>query len=98
MHLRAIPFVLGLLAAATLSAQEINEFPLPAGDTPWGIASGPDGALWFADYAGAIGRITTGGSVTEYALSGTTPFGIVTGPDGNLWFTTANDSIWRVTT
>lgn len=52
------------------------------------IIAGPDGALWFAD-TGAIGRITTAGSVTDYAL----PMGLASasrlavGPDGAIWFT-----------
>ena len=29
---------------------------------PYGIAAGPDGALWFTEFAGRIGRITTAGS------------------------------------
>jgi sugar lactone lactonase YvrE len=37
----------------------------------------------------AIGRITTSGTITEYAIptSGSSPNGITVGPDGNLWFT-----------
>jgi virginiamycin B lyase len=35
-----------------------------------------------------IGKITTGGTITEYTLpSGSEPLGITAGPDGNLWFT-----------
>ena len=33
---------------------------------PWGIAAGPDGALWFTnDGNDSIGRITTAGTVTQ---------------------------------
>ena len=57
---------------------------------PEGIASGPDGNLWFTEStSNMIGRITPSGSISEFplphALSG--PEGIVSGPDGNLWFT-----------
>src|SRR5262245_11481925 len=57
-------------------------------------------------FGGKIGRITTGGVVTEFAIPSRadpngTPNGIVTGPDGNLWFTerAANDepAIGRLT-
>ena len=61
-------------------------------NTPWAIAAGPDGNLWFTEYGGGvgkIGRITTTGAITEYAtptaLSG--PWAIAAGPDGNMWFT-----------
>jgi virginiamycin B lyase len=72
----------------------ITEYPVPntASNTPWTIAAGPDGNLWFTDYGGgvgAIGRITTNGAITQYAtptaLSG--PLAIAAGPDGNMWFT-----------
>lgn len=69
----------------------ITEYAIPTPDGgPWGITAGPnnDSALWFTeDNAGKIGRITTGGSFTEYALSrNSTPEGIVAGPDGAVWF------------
>jgi virginiamycin B lyase len=53
------------------------------------IAAGPDGALWFTEVdARAIGRITTGGLISERPATVTgRPGEIVTGPDGNLWFT-----------
>lgn len=60
-----------------------------AGIQPEQIVSGPDGNLWFTDLTGYIGKITTGGGVTLYAVLGseTAPDGITSGPDGNLWFT-----------
>jgi virginiamycin B lyase len=55
---------------------------------PVEIAAGPDGALWFTNYSGSIGRITTAGLVTNFALFGSAnPQGITAGPDGALWFT-----------
>jgi len=86
-----------------------------------GITAGPDGALWFTEPFSyidddfeiclgtqTIGRITTNGVITEYAL----PYmgiatsaacgdrgSIVAGPDGALWFNTAgNTAIGRITT
>ena len=36
----------------------IEEYTLPDGASgPYGIATGPDGALWFAEEAGKIGRL-----------------------------------------
>lgn len=79
--------------------------------TPVSIVAGPDGALWFTDpnvsYSStgrdAIGRITTGGVVTEYVLSSgshvTYPNFITVGPDGALWFAEASvPAIGRITT
>ena len=58
---------------------------------PSSIAAGSDGNLWFTQSgSGQIGRITTGGAVTEFPTglaSGITPRSIADGPDGNLWFT-----------
>ena len=68
----------------------ITEYPLAPGAIPTNITVGPDGDLWFADNSGAIGQITTGGSVQEYRgglQSGAVPDAIAPGPDGNVWFT-----------
>jgi len=56
---------------------------------PQAIAVGPDGNLWFTEAkSSSIGRITTTGSIVEFALaSGSRPQRITSGPDGNLWFT-----------
>ncbi len=71
------------------------------------IAAGPDGALWFTGVPGEIGRITTAGVVTEFAIpsapppAGSPPQGtgdpsqqplIVGGPDGDLWFAVIDSS------
>jgi virginiamycin B lyase len=75
----------------------ITEYELPSAIPapdygPYGITSGPDGALWFAENrAQKIGRITTTGEVTEYPLpSPENPQEITVGPDGALWFTEPN--------
>ncbi len=73
---------------------DISEYPIPtANAVPYGITSGPDGALWFTEsQTAAVARIPTdatpnsGAQITEYpSASLTTPQGIATGPDGNLW-------------
>lgn len=83
----------------------VSRFPLshPGGRAagPEGIASGPDGALWFTEaYASKIGRITTAGAITEFTLPASTiPHSITAGPDGALWFTESGaDKIGRITT
>lgn len=74
--------------------QAVTQFDLSAAlCEPQGIALGPDGAMWFGCQNGAIGRITTAGAVTYYAV-GTVgqPFtfapvdSVITGPDGNIWY------------
>jgi streptogramin lyase len=79
-------------------AVSITEFSsgISPGANPYGIVTGPDGNLWFTEFAAnQIARLNpTTGAVTEYGglspASG--PQDITVGPDGNLWFTeyTAN--------
>ena len=77
----------------------------PHGAGPYGIAAGPDGALWFAEIRGdAIGRMTTTGSLSLYPLppspippADNAPYDITSGPDGALWFTQMF-AIGRITT
>jgi streptogramin lyase len=76
-------------------------YPVPDGYTPQGIAAGPDGALWFAEYGKTIGRITTAGVITEFPVptgGGLGPNQIAAGPDGALWFTCPYSQIGRITT
>ena len=63
---------------------------------PTGIASGPDGNLWFTERNGHVGKISTSGIVTAFVIPSAgviggvatgIPGSITTGPDGNLWFT-----------
>jgi streptogramin lyase len=78
----------------------VTEFAVPtASSRPRSIALGPDGNLWFTEFAvGKIGRITPYGEIKEFVTGGT-PFGICSGPDGNLWFTDNNaNKIGRITT
>jgi streptogramin lyase len=88
----------------------ITEFEVPtAFSSPLSITAGPDGNLWFTEWAGnKIGRMTTSGAVTEFTLplspeiapgvTSNRPSGITAGPDGNLWFTEwAGNRIGRMT-
>lgn len=83
----------------------ITDYPIPTGRVSQCIAPGPDGALWFTEAGRIIGRISTGGIVTEYALPGLgigplESMGcITTGPDGALWFAESDSNkIGRITT
>ncbi len=102
----------------------VTQFALPAipeaagasSGTPPGpvaITVGSDGALWFAGVPGVVGRITTAGVVTEFAVPDVPPpagspagtpgtpatlSGITAGPDGALWFTGVPGEVGRITT
>jgi streptogramin lyase len=72
------------------SPSPISEFAVKMGGVSHGIATGPDGALWFT-LNKALGRITTGGTISTVPLpeaDGTNdPVAIALGSDGALWFT-----------
>lgn len=82
----------------------ITEYP--TGGKPIDIVVGPDNNLWFTDASGAIGRITTGGTLQKFSAglsASSEPEEIVAGADGNLWFTDhgsafeASGAIGRIT-
>jgi virginiamycin B lyase len=75
----------------------ITEFPISPGGgwPPGGIASGPDGNVWFAQgQANSIGLMSTSGVLTEYSVptTGGFPVDVTVGSDGNVWFSEANAS------
>jgi streptogramin lyase len=108
IHARARAVVAFIVTVATLAcalgsvaiAQVATEFPGSTG-APRGIASGPDGNVWFAqDGPDAIGRVTPAGVVTLFTAGisvGANPERIVLGPDGNLWFAEEAGRIGRIT-
>ena len=69
---------------------------------PFGIASGPDGALWFTNYgSNSIGRITTAGTISHLHRDPSirVPYEIALGAGRCLWFTNRDsNSIGRITT
>jgi virginiamycin B lyase len=88
----------GIVPAA---AHTFTEFILPTpASRPSAITTGPDGALWFTESGGKIGRITTQGDVTEFPIKGGGILhSITTGPDGALWFTEfTSNKIGRIPT
>ena len=58
------------------------------------IVTAPDGNLYFGEFGGVIGSISTAGVITEYPLpisEGSFPvLGITVGPDNNIWFANFN--------
>lgn len=68
-----------------------QSFAIPSGDSTSidGLALGPDGNVWFAEF-NHIGKITPAGHITEFSYPagyGTNQYGGVSaGSDGNVWF------------
>jgi streptogramin lyase len=89
----AVPYETNDAGVVVTNRPAFREFATPTPNaTPWGIAVGPDGQLWFTEAsANKIGSVTTTGTVTEYPIPApgpnNTPYTITAGPDGNLWFT-----------
>jgi streptogramin lyase len=89
-------FLVTSLVAQYAGAQAITEFALPTiGSSPFQIATGPDGNLWFTEnnlLTPKIGRITPTGVITELPMTGSAfpASDITAGPDGNLWITIAD--------
>jgi streptogramin lyase len=68
------------------------EYSTPSGYYPTSIATGSDGGLWFVEQnnygnAFSVGRISTSGSITEYAVGVNDLRSITRGPDNAMWFT-----------
>ena len=95
------------IGRATTDGQ-ITEFAPPCNEfgcsiTPSGIASGPDGNIWFTEgNQNAIGKLEPAtGTVTLYPIPTPIagPVGITAGPDGALWFTESfANQLGRITT
>lgn len=65
-----------------------NTFPTKL-TQPQAITAGPDGNMWIAEYGvSKIGRMTSSGTLTEFAIptGGANPIAITPGPDGRMWF------------
>jgi virginiamycin B lyase len=92
----------GNAIARLTSAGELREFFLPAGaGSPWGIAVGSDGKIWFTEVSsGKVGRLDpTTGKISEFQLptANSQPQGLVLGADGALWGTeAAGNRVFRI--
>src|SRR5690606_37698312 len=76
-----------------------DEIEMPADITPQLDGDlQPTGDLWFTHRGeAAIGRITTSGEITTFALgTSAVPNEIAGSPDGNLWFTDSGASVGRI--
>lgn len=89
----------------TLTQQGVISTPEPLTPSknagPSGIASGPNGLLWFAETnIGKVGQISNSVPpvISEFLLSNTArPTNVTLGSDGNMWITDpATNAIWKV--
>jgi virginiamycin B lyase len=90
-------YVPGTVDRISPDGSTIDRFPIPVdqdqpGHLPGLIAPGPDGRLWFSEYAADVhrlGRIDTAGKIREVDLPGTVTnsVGVATGADGKIWVT-----------
>ena len=91
-----------MTTSGTITKYPLKAFKGGASDDPQKIIVGPDGNLWFTEYAaGKVGKITTSGTITEYSLPEkefSDPTAIAVGPDKNLWVTGRVNHLWRITT
>ena len=94
--------LVGLATTASAAAGDVTVFGLTAQSAPAGVAQGPDGYLYTANYSsGTVSKVDSNGSVVaNFALGANTgPTAIIAGPDGNLWLTLAGtNAIAKVTT
>jgi streptogramin lyase len=79
-------------SAGAAPVGQITEFTLPTGSAePEAIVAGPDGNLWFTEFAGdKVGEINAiTHTITEFAIptANSDPVDIASGPNGSLWFT-----------
>lgn len=70
------------------SKGDMKQFPIGNYGNATSIVEGPDQNLWITLYPGAIGRMSTNGSLTAFPVGKklATPFSISNGPDNALWF------------
>jgi len=86
---------------AATGAGVVKNYSDPSISGPNGIATGPDGALWFTNLnLNVIGRITTAGVVSSVNdPNSSVPWGITAGSDGAVWFANVgNNVIGRIST
>jgi len=94
----------GLIDQVNTAGQLVNASSVNSTNVG-GIAPGSDGNLWYTYFVNdqvKIGRITTFGTVTEFAMptgTGSNSESIAAGADGNLWFTEfGGNKIGRIST
>jgi virginiamycin B lyase len=92
--------VLLLVLPLAAGAEEVQYFPVPAGDHPHDVAPAPDGTVWYTgQHQGVLGRLYPKTGVVERIPlgEGSRPHGVIIGPDGAAWVTDSGlNAILRV--
>jgi streptogramin lyase len=88
--------LIALALAGTSTALGQNwkhtDYPIPIpNSTAYGIATGPDGNLWFGA-SGKMYRLSPAGAFTAFDTPDGTPFAVTAGPDGKIWYNTSSFS------
>ena len=79
----------------------VTPFTAPNNLFPFGLAVGPDNALWFTTFSATIGRFDPASSTFQTftaPLGNSSTTGITTGPGNRLYFTDSNNSAIGVIT
>ncbi len=91
----AVTFAVLASTSAVADPGAVSNYPIPVESTPYAIAAGPEGKIWFVDSGNhalggpSIGRMTTSGAIgagevvafPQLALG----LALTLGPDGNMW-------------
>jgi streptogramin lyase len=82
--------------APILCGKCVTEYPVPtANATPFGVALGADGNMWFTEFNGnKVGVVTPAGGYTEIPLptANSQPENITAGPNNSVWFVETGSS------
>lgn len=85
----ALAFAALTCTSAVADPGVVTEYPIPVQTTPYAVATGPEGKIWFVDNGGQVGRMTTSGTISAAEVVPPPHPGlgqaIALGPDGNIW-------------
>lgn len=79
---RAVPFIAA--GSPPVRSFGFTFVALPAHSTPFALAPGENGAVWFTDLSGRIGRAAREAALSVTSVPGG-PFGIARAADGSIW-------------
>ena len=71
----------------------MNEFAIPSHTGP--VVAGLDGAIWFPQEDGKLGRMSTAGEFTSFEVGAQPTGGLAVTSNGDIWFTTLGYQIGR---
>jgi len=81
------------LEGRRLLAVTVSEFPIPSHSGA--VVAGLDSAIWFPQDDGQLGRMSTAGELTSFAVGARPTEGLAVTSNGDVWFTTTDYQIGR---